>query len=70
MRALAAKNHGVIIEKIRVTPEMKKLAFRRIKRTQACNTKVIWEWWRISQSEFHRREVGVVDLGDVSDHKL
>jgi hypothetical protein len=27
--------------------------------------RVRWEWWRITQSEFRYREIGVVDLGDV-----
>lgn len=24
-----------------------------------------WQWWLITQSQYHRREVGVVDLGDI-----
>jgi hypothetical protein len=26
---------------------------------------VRWNWWQITQSDYHRREVGVVDLGNL-----
>lgn len=26
---------------------------------------VTWEWWRITQSQYHRRPIGVVDLGEI-----
>jgi len=28
-------------------------------------TKVIWEFWKIEQSEYHYRPRGVVDLGEI-----
>jgi hypothetical protein len=28
-------------------------------------TRVTWESWRIAQSQFHYRPVGVVDLGEI-----
>ena len=28
-------------------------------------TKVIWEFWKIGQSEYHYRPRGVVDLGEI-----
>jgi hypothetical protein len=28
--------------------------------------RVVWNWWRPAQSEFHYRETGHVDLGDLS----
>jgi hypothetical protein len=31
------------------------------------NQKVIWEYWKIAQSEFHYREPGVVDLGEIDE---
>jgi hypothetical protein len=27
--------------------------------------KVIWNWWRTTQSDFHYREIGEVDLGNL-----
>jgi hypothetical protein len=26
---------------------------------------VVWEYWRITQSQFRHREIGVVDLGEI-----
>lgn len=30
--------------------------------------KIVWEFWRTAgmQSDFHRREIGIVDLGEIS----
>ena len=28
--------------------------------------RVTWEFWRVTQSEYHYRKVGVIDLGDIS----
>ncbi|MGA3293786.1 MAG: hypothetical protein ABSE45_07360 [Candidatus Acidiferrales bacterium] len=28
--------------------------------------RVIWEWWRVSQSQYHYKESGTVDLGDLN----
>lgn len=28
--------------------------------------RVLWNWWRTTQSDFHYRESGKVDLGDLS----
>jgi len=28
-------------------------------------TKVIWEFWKIEQSEYHYRPRGVIDLGEI-----
>lgn len=28
-------------------------------------THVCWQWWLMTQSQYHRREVGVVDLGEI-----
>jgi hypothetical protein len=30
-------------------------------------TRVVWEWWRISQSQFTYRESGVIDLGLIEE---
>ena len=34
---------------------------------ESATIKIVWEWWRITQSEYHNREVGEVDLGDLGD---
>jgi len=26
---------------------------------------VRWEWWRITQSQYHRREIGEINLGEI-----
>lgn len=26
---------------------------------------VAWQWWLITQSQYHRRLVGIVDLGEI-----
>ena len=31
------------------------------------NLNVVWEFWRCAESEYHRREIGVVDLGEIGD---
>lgn len=66
MRTLPAKNDGVIVERIRVTAQMREQAYKRILRGTPVTERVVWRWWEISQSEFHRREVGEVDLGEIS----
>jgi hypothetical protein len=35
--------------------------------TRESNLNVVWEFWRCAQSEYHRREIGVVDLGEIGD---
>ena len=29
------------------------------------NLKVVWNWWRYTQSEFRYREAGEIDLGEI-----
>lgn len=32
---------------------------------ESANAKIVWEFWRITQSQYHRREIGIVDLGEI-----
>ncbi len=34
---------------------------------ESSTIRIVWEWWRIAQSEYHSRETGEVDLGDLGE---
>ena len=34
---------------------------------ESSTIRIVWEWWRIAQSEYHSREIGEVDLGDLGE---
>ena len=61
----ATTKDEAIVPRTRGQQRFEKLETAIVPNMESATVKIVWKWWRITQSQYHDREVSEIDLGEI-----